>query len=132
MDGDEGAREAILSTYATITRLVQEATDEEKRQALAAGMASSLLWPADAEDVERRYFLRCLSDFEAIHMHLLAVAKQGQAVVAPILDASGPLSENAQAAWSELNDRGMVHPGLENSWTTPLGTRFLHFIGREG
>ena len=132
MDGDEYARDAILSTYATVTRLLQEAMDEEKRQALAAGMASSLMWPADAEDVERRYFLRCLSEFEVVHMHLLALAQQGGDAVIPFLNAPGPLGENAQAAWSELNDRGMVNPTLANSWTTPLGTRYLQFIAREG
>ena len=37
-DGDEDAREEILSTYAMIARLVQEAMDEEKRRALASAM----------------------------------------------------------------------------------------------
>ena len=139
IDGDEDAREEILSTYATITRLVQEAMDEEKRQALADAMASSLMWPAGAE-VERRYFLRCLSEFETIHIDLIGRAKQGVGAVRDLVNAPGILGENAKAAWKELHDRGMVNTdsvnvmmtasGTEADRTTPLGTRFLEFIGQ--
>ena len=141
VEGNKNAREEIFSTYATITRLVQEAMDEEKRQALAAGMAASLLWPAEAEDLERRYFLRCLSEFEAIHMTLIVRARQGVAGVRDLVNAEGSLGENAKAAWKELNDRGMVNmesvnvmmtpSGTSADRTTPLGARFLRFIGRE-
>ncbi|MDE0055377.1 MAG: hypothetical protein OXT64_14150 [Gammaproteobacteria bacterium] len=138
-DGDEDATEEVLSTYATISRLVQEAMGESKRQALAAAMASSLMSP-DGAEVERRYFLRCLSEFDTIHIDLIACAKQGVGAVRDVVNAHGILGENAKAAWKELNDRGMVNIESVNTMmtasgtgadrTTPLGTRFLEFIGR--
>ncbi len=137
--GDEDAKEEILSTYATISRLVQEAMDEEKRQALADAMASSLLWPA-GEEVERRYFLRCLAEFDTIHIELIVRATQGVNLVRDLVNATGILGENAKAAWKELNDRGMVNMesvgglmtanGMAADRSTPLGTRFLRFVGR--
>lgn len=139
IDGDEDAREEVLSTYATISRLVQEAMDEDKRQALADAMASSLMSPPGTE-VERRYFLRCLSEFETIHIALITRAKQGVGAVRDLVNARGILGENAKAAWKELNDRGMVNiesvnimmtaSGTAADRTTPLGTRFLEFIGQ--
>ena len=138
-DGDEDAQEAILSTYATIARLVQEAMDEERRQCLAAAMANSLLWPADGEEVERRQFLRYLAEFEGIHTKLLAQAKRGLMGVRKLTNAKGSLGENAKAAWQELYGRRMVAmeevnvtmtpEGTSADQTTPLGSRFLQFIG---
>ena len=141
LEGNEDAKEEILSTYATIARLLQEAMDDEKREALSSAMASSLLWPIDAENIERRYFLRCLDQFEAIHLNLLARARHGVVEVRDLATASGPLGENANVAWKELNSRGMVNTdsvggmmtasGAAADRTTPLGARFLRFIGRE-
>ena len=142
MDGDQSAQEELLSTYSTITRLVQEAMDEEKREALAAAMASSLLWSTHAADVERHYFLRCLSDFEAIHINLMTRARQGVRGVKEVLNAEDSLGQTAKAAWQELSERRMVNRGLDSinimmtdsgmiaDAITPQGARFLQFIGR--
>ena len=115
--------------------------DEEKRQSLAAAMANSLLWPADAEEIERRQFLRYLAEFEAIHIKLLVRTRQGLDGVRELTNTTGALGENAKAAWKELYGRRMVVRGEVNimmtpegtsaDQTTPLGSRFLQFIGRD-
>ena len=139
---DQAAQEEILSTYSMIVRLVQEAMDEDKRAALAAAMASTLLWPDSAVDAERRFFLRCLSDFEAIHIGLLSRAKQGVASARELLNADGQLGETAKVAWQELYDRRMVSrdlsgmsgmmssDGMRSDSTKLQGGRFLEFIGK--
>ena len=141
-NGDQAAQEEILSTYSMIVRLVQEAMDEDKRAALAAAMASTLLWPDSAEDAERRFFLRCLSDFDVIHINLLVRAKQGVASVRELLHENGELGETAKAAWKELHDRRMVNrdlsgmsgmmtsEGMRSDSTESQGARFLGFIGK--
>lgn len=141
MEGDEDAMEEILSTYATITRLVNESMDDEKRQALASAMASSLISP-DGQEIERRHFLRYLADFETIHIHLIVRAKQGVRSVRELVGEPGMLGDNAKAALREVNDRGLVDldpqsvntmmtaSGMAADRTTPLGNRFLRFIGR--
>ena len=143
MEGDEDAREEILSIYATISRLVQEAMDEQKRQALADAMASSLLSPT-GEEIERRYFLRCLADFETIHIQLISSAAGGVGAVSDLVNAPDILGDNAKAALKEVNDRGMVSmdvqtvntimtsSGMAADRRTPLGVRFLRFIGQDG
>ena len=141
IEGNQEATDEILSTYSVIARLVQEAMEQEKREALAAAMASTLLWPTDAGDIERRYFLRCLSDFEAIHINLIARARRGLHPVKELVNASGSLGETAKAAWKELNDRGLVNresvnvfmtdSGMNADAATAQGVRFLKFIGQQ-
>ena len=137
-EGDEAAKEEIFSTYATISRLIQESMDDEKRKALASAMASSLLSP-DGQEIERRYFLLCLADFETIHIYLLVRAAQGVGSVRALVNAPGMLGDNSKAALTEINDRGFVEldrqsvntmmtpTGMAQDRTTPLGKRFLSF-----
>ena len=141
-EGDEDAKEEIFSTYATISRLIQESMDDEKRKALASAMASSLLSP-DGQEIERRHFLRCLADFETIHIHLIECTAQGVQSVRELVNDPGTLGDNAKAALREINDRGFVQldhqtvstmmtpTGMSQDRTTPLGKRFLRFIGQD-
>lgn len=141
-DGDQDARDRILSTYLVIARMVQEAMDDDKRKALAAAMASTMLWDEKAEEMERRYFLRCLADFEAIHLDMLARSREGLASVKELYNADGMLGEAAKTAWRELYERGMVNTdsvnammtpsGMTANRTTPRGSRFLAFVGLKG
>ena len=141
LEGNQEAKDQILSTYSLIARLVQEAMESEKREALAAAMASTLLWPEHALEIERRYFLRCLSDFEAIHINLIARARGGVRPVQELVNASGSLGDTAKAAWKELNSKGLVNresvnvfmteSGMTADATTAQGARFLRFIGQE-
>ena len=113
--------------------------DEEKREFLAAAMASTLLWPDDAEGLERRYFLRCLSDFEPIHVRLLDRARKGLVPVRELVDEEGVRGEIAQSAWAELFQNKMVsiesvggmmtESGIAADRTTARGMRFLWFVG---
>ena len=137
--GDHEAKEEVLSTYATISRLVSEAMDEDKRMALAAAMASSLQWPAEeGAAAERRLFVRCLTEFETIHVVLISRAKSGVQAIKDLYNASGILGETAKTAWQDLNARGMVNidspnvvmtnSGMNADRTTLRGQRFLQFI----
>ena len=137
-NGDQGAREKILSTYLLVLKLAQEAMDEEKREFLASAMASTLAWDASSEEMERRYFLRCLADFEFIHIQLLRRAPKGQAAIRELWGSEGLLGEIAKTAWEELNDRKMVNLDSPATMMTPAGAsadrltergrRFLEFI----
>ena len=140
-DGDEDAREEILSTYTKISRLVQESMDNEKREALAIAMASLLMSP-EGQEVERRHFLRCLADFETIHIQLIVRAGQRVRPVRELVKDPRMLGDNAKPALLEINDRGLVNVDLQSVNTmmtssgmtddrrTLVGTRFLAFIGR--
>ena len=139
--GDQDARDRILSTYVVITRMVQEAMDEEKRKALAGAMASTLLWEEKAEEMERRYFLRCLTNFEAIHLELLARSREGLVSVKELYNADGMLGDAAKTAWRELYEREMVNTdsvntmmssgGMAVNRITQRGSRFLDFVRTE-
>ena len=50
--------------------------DDEKCEPLANAMPSSVMSP-EWQEVERRHFLRCLADFETIHIQLIVRAGQG-------------------------------------------------------
>lgn len=89
LDGDEYVRELILSTCATITRLLQEAVDEEKRQAFAVGLASSLMCPVGAEDVERRYF--CCPPISSIGLACLLITARSLPPVPWLRIARAPI-----------------------------------------
>ena len=146
-DGDEDAREESLSTYTKISRLVQESMDNEKREALAMAMASSLMSP-EGQEVERRHFLRCLADFETIHIQLIVRAGQRvravrELVLPTVVKDPRMLGDNAKPALLKINDRGLVNVDLQSVNTmmtssgmtddrrTLMGTRFLAFIGRD-
>ena len=138
-DNDQDAKDKILATYLLVHQLVQEAMDAEKREFLAAAMASTLAWDVNGEELERRYFLRCLADFEVIHVQLLKSAIKGQPAINEIYAAEGLHGEIAKTAWRELNDCGMVNLDSPNTMMTPSGAsanrltdrgaRFLRFVG---
>ena len=139
VDNDQDAKDKILATYLLIHKLVQEAMDVEKRDFLASAMASTLAWDANGEELERRYFLRCLADFEVIHIQLLKSAIKGQPAINEIYAAEGLHGEIAKTAWRELNDCGMVNLDSPNTMMSPSGAsanrltdrgaRFLRFVG---
>ena len=136
---DQDAKDKILATYLLIHKLVQEAMDVEKRDFLASAMASTLAWDVNDEELERRYFLRCLADFEVIHIQLLKSAIKGQPAIRELYGAEGLQGEIAKTAWKELNDCGMVSldspntmmtsSGANANRLTDRGARFLRFVG---
>jgi len=113
--------------------------DAEKRYFLASALASTLAWDVNDEELERRYCLRCLADFEVIHIQLLKSAIQGQTAIRELYDAEGLHGEIAKTAWKELNDCGMVNldspstmmtsSGASANRLTERGARFLRFVG---
>ena len=140
LEGDQDAKDNILSSYSVIKRLVEDAMDEEKREILALAMVSTLLWPEDADDTERRYFLRCLSNyFQAIHIQLLDRSRGGALRLRELVDQEGVAEQIAQSAWNELYREKMVNcdwadgliteSGMKLDRRTPRGTRFLRFVG---
>ena len=136
---DQDAKDKIVATYLLIHKLVQEAMDIEKREFLASAMASTLAWDVNDEELERRYFLRCLADFEVIHIQLLKSAIKGQPAIRELYGAEGLQGEIAKTAWKELNDCGMVSldspntmmtsSGANANRLTDRGARFLRFVG---
>lgn len=143
VNGDQAAKDELLSTYATIHRLVLETLEQEKMEALASALAHSIMWSEeDGAAMERRHFLRCVADFDAVHIDLLSRARAGVQAVKPLVKASGASGETAQTAWKELHDRGMVSiddsgmnfmmtaHGMSEDRTTSKGARFLSFVGQ--
>ena len=138
-DGDEDAQDEVVSIQSKINRLVEEANTEAKREMLAAALVSSFTWPADDEEMERHLFLRCLSDFEPIHIELLSRAREGLVPVREIVGEGNVRGEIAQSAWAELFQRNMVSvestggvmtgSGMSADRTTARGMRFLRFVG---
>ena len=136
---DQDAKDKILATYLLIHKLVQEAMDVEKRDFLAVAMASTLAWDVNGEELERRYFLRCLAEFEVIHIQLLKSAIKGPPAIRELHGAEGLPGEVAKTAWKELNDCGMVNldspntmmvlSGTNSNRLTDRGARFLRFVG---
>ena len=139
VEGNEGAQDEVVSILSKIGRLVDEATNDEKREMLAAALVSSFTWTEDADEMERHLFLRCLSDFEPIHVELLNRARKGFVPVRGLVDEESVRGEIAPSAWAELFQRKMVSiestggmmtgGGMSADRTTARGMRFLRFVG---
>ena len=137
-DGEENAQDEVVSIQSKISRLVQEANTERKREMLAAALVSSFTWPADEGEVERQLSLRCLSDFEPIHVELLDRARSGVVPVRELADEEGVKGKIAQSACAELYQCKMVRIDLVDGKlprggaadkTTARGMRLLRFVG---
>ena len=138
VDGDQDAQDEVVSILSKIGRLVDEANNDEKREMLAAALVSSFTRTEDADEMERHLFLRCLSDFEPIHVQLLDRARSGVVPVRELVNEEGVRGEIAQSVWSELYQRKMVRIDLVDgklpgggaaTKTTPQGMRFLRSVG---
>ena len=138
-DGDEDAQDEVVSIQSKISRLVEEANTEGKREMLAAALVSSFSWPADDEEMERHLFLQCLSDFEPVLVQLLDRARSGLGPVRELVNEKGIRGEIAQSSWEELYRLRMVNTestggmmtegGMKADRTTARGMRFLRFVG---